>query len=197
MRNLFANSIVFFAVLAAICSCDKGGEKIDTTPLTVSVTSIETNVLQESKTITVDSPRDWKATTTGEKWITITPSSGKAGTTDVKVTVKTNESGNNRNAVISFKTDKEEVPVKVAQKWSHFFKLPCAEYTIGYGGGDIVIDGLPKTGFSIELSTAALSWIKTRGNVLEVAYNEGETSRNTTINITDSRNSQQYKVMHI
>lgn len=197
MRNLFANSIVFFAVLAAICSCDKGGEKIDTTPLTVSVTSIETNVLQESKTITVDSPRDWKATTTGEKWITITPSSGKAGTTDVKVTVKTNESGNNRNAVISFKTDKEEVPVKVAQRWSHFFKLPCAEYTIGYGGGDIVIDGLPKTGFSIELSTAALSWIKTRGNTLEVAYNEGETSRNTTINITDSRNSQQYKVMLI
>ena len=197
MKNLFLKSIALITIFASICSCDKGGEKINTTPLAVSEKTIKTTVLGESRTVTVESPTDWYATTTGDKWITISPTTGKAGSTDVKITVKANDSEKSRTAEILFKTAKETAKMNVMQEWALYFTLPCTEYTIGYGGGSITIDGLPQRGFSISLSVSARQWVKTVGNVLEIASNLGEVARNTTIHITDDINKKEYDVLLI
>ena len=197
MKNLFLKSIVLFTLLAAVCSCDGGGEKIDTTPLSISEKSFKTTAIGESKTFTLESPSDWYATTTGDKWITINPNTGKAGTTEVKVTVKPNDSGQSRIADILFNTSKESAKISVMQEFSLFISLPCAEYTIGYGGGDVTIAGLPERGFTINIPVSARQWMKAVGNVLTIYSNLGEVARNATITISDSINKKDYEVLII
>ena len=193
MKNLFLKSIVLFTLLAAVCSCSSEGEKIITTPLSISEKSFKTTAMGETKTFTLESPTDWYATTTGDKWITISPNSGKAGTTEVKVTVKPNDSGQSRIADVLFNTGKESVKISVMQEWSLYFALPCTEYSIGYGGGDVTIAGLPERGYTINIPVAARQWMKAVGNVLTIYSNLDEVARNAIISISDSVNKKECK----
>ena len=126
MKNLFAKSIIFVTLLAAFNSCSGGGgEIISTTPLTVSEKTINTSVLGETKTITVEAPSDWKATTTRTEWISITPTTGNAGVTDVKITIKDNNSGKSRMGEVRFTAGEESIKINVLQGTSSYFILPC------------------------------------------------------------------------
>lgn len=188
-------------------ACNSGGElKTDdngtteepNTPTTatieVSESVLKTPVSGDTHIITVESSGNWKAETTGKDWITIFPSSGYAGETEVEIMVMNNESNRDRSADITFTTGKAKATVSVSQRWAYYFALPCSSYLIGYGGGDIEISGLPKDGFTISVGADAKEWLSTTDNVLEVAYNEGTTSRQTTVLIKDKKNSKNYEV---
>ena len=194
MKNTLLKSLVCCALLFIGFSCGGGGE-LSTTPLAISTSFIETDVLGSTTTITVDAPRDWYAATTGEKWIRLTPSSGKAGKTEMKVTIKPNDSGKSRTAQITFNAGQDKEIIDVQQEWGYYFTLPCTEYTIGYGGGEIIVNGLPKSGFAITTSVAAQSWIKVIGNKLKVSFNDGKTSRNAVLNIKDNSAGKTYEVL--
>ena len=196
MKNILLWSVALCATLITCLSCG-GGEEIIRTPLSVSTQSISTGVIGETKTITLDAPDSWYAATTGDKWIKITPSSGAAGKTEVQVTIKPNNGRTSRSAQITFKAGQESVSVKVDQAWSNYFTLPCKDYTIGALGGEIIIGGLPKTGFTITLSAAAQAWVKATSNVLTVSKNTGKESRNTIITITDNNAGKKYEVLLI
>ncbi len=197
MKNLILKSLVIAAFVAALSSCTSGGEEKIITPLTVSENSFAAAMTGESKTITVNSPDEWRATTTGDKWITISPSSGAAGESKVKLTVKPNDSGKSRNADIIFKSGEKSASLKVSQEFGYFFNLPCATYTIGYGGGKITIGGLPERKFRIGLPVNAQSWIKVMGNVLDVSANLTELGRTATLTITNEEINQKYEVLLI
>ena len=197
MKNLFLKSLVIVAFVAALSSCSSGGEEKIITPLTVSENSFAAAMTGESKTITVNSPDEWRATTTGDKWITISPSSGAAGESKVKVTVKPNDSGKSRDADIIFKSGEKSATMKVSQEFGYFFNLPCATYTIGYGGGKITVGGLPERRFRIGLPVNAQSWIKVMGNVLDVSANLTEMGRTATLTITNEEINQKYEVLLI
>ena len=197
MKNLFLKSLVIAAFVAALSSCSSGGEEKIITPLTVSENSFAAAMTGESKTITVNSPDEWRATTTGDKWITISPSSGAAGESKVKLTVKPNDSGKSRNADIIFKSGEKSASLKVSQEFGYFFNLPCATYTIGYGGGKITVGGLPERRFRIGLPVNAQSWIKVMGNVLDVSANLTELGRTATLTITNEEKNQKYEVLLI
>ena len=194
MKNTLLKSFVCCALLFIGFSCGGGGE-LSTTPLAISTSFIETDVIGSTTTITVDAPRDWYAATTGEKWSRLTPSSGKAGKTEMKVTIKPNDSGKSRTAQITFNAGQDKEIIDVQQGWGYYFTLPCTEYTIGYGGGEIIVNGLPKSGFAITTSVAAQSWIKVIGNKLKVSFNDGKTSRNAVLNIKDNSAGKTYEVL--
>lgn len=197
MKTFLLKNLAIFALIFAISSCSSGGDKIGGDPISVSETLIKSAVTGTSETVTVESPGDWYVTTTGDEWITFNPTHGKAGKTDVKITVKPNTSNKTRSAEVRFKSGNDDAVMRVAQEWSYFFTVPCTEYTIDYAGGEIIIDGLPQHGYTISLTVDGRSWIKTRGNILEVAFNEGEVARNTTIKITDNAKGQTYEVILI
>ena len=197
MKNLILKSLVIVAFVAALSSCTSGGEEKIITPLTVSENSFAAAMTGESKTITVNSPDEWRATTTGDKWITISPSSGAAGESKVKLTVKPNDSGKSRDADIIFKSGEKTASLKVSQEFGYFFNLPCATYTIGYGGGKITVGGLPERRFRIGLPVNAQSWIKVMGNVLDVSANLTELGRTATLTITNEEINQKYEVLLI
>ena len=197
MKRTFFRGIVFFTLLLISFSCGGGGEEIVRTPLAVSTQTISTNVIGGSTTVTLEAPEAWYASTTGDKWIKITPSSGEAGTTEVKITVSPNTSKKSRSAQVTFKAGLENVSLKVEQEWSNYFTLPCKDYTIGALGGEVIINGLPKSGFTISLSAAARSWIRVASNVLTISKNQGKESRNTIISIEDNTNNKKYDVLLI
>ena len=197
MKNLILKSLVVVAIVAALSSCTSGGEEKIITPLTVSENSFAAAMTGESKTITVNSPDEWRATTTGDKWITISPSSGAAGESKVKLTVKPNDSGKSRDADIIFKSGEKSASLKVSQEFGYFFNLPCATYTIGYGGGKITVGGLPERRFRIGLPVNAQSWIKVMGNVLDVSANLTDLGRTATLTITNEEINQKYEVLLI
>ena len=198
--------ISFFVFSLCAFACSGGGEVIDDgsddakdepeveTTITLSEQTIKATVMGETRVITVESSGSWKATSSDKSWITIFPSSGSAGETEVEVMIKPNDHNRDRSASITFTTGKKQASIDVSQRWAYYFTLPCSSYTMGYGGGNVEIAGLPQDDYSISVATDAQEWIKVSDNVLEVTYNEGTAIRKTTVYIKDKKNSKNYEV---
>ena len=197
MKKLILKSIAFCALALFAYSCDGGGEQLVTTPFEVSTRKISATVVGKTETVTLSTPEKWYAATTGDKWISISPSHGEAGEHEVKITVKPNSSTGTRTATITFTAGSQKLNMNVEQSWDYFFKVPCKDYTIGYGGGEVIIDGVASSGVTVEMSAASKQWIKVAANVLTVAYNNGAAARSAMLHIIDSRNSKEYDVMLI
>ena len=199
-----------FAISLCVMACSGGGEIIgdddknstpDTNPtvpsekLTISEEAINATVLGEITTITLNSTGEWKATTESKDWVSIFPSSGFKGETEVEISIDYNSSNRDRVAEILFSSGKNSTTMNIFQEWSYVLTLPCSSYNMSYIGGKLLIDGLPKTDFKITIPTEASKWISAKGNLLNVAFNESEATRSTNIYITDNTNSNTYEIM--
>ena len=193
MKNYLLRSAVCFVALICL-ACSGGGEEI-TKHLEISENEIQATVAGETKTLTLYSPSAWFATTSDKSWLTVSPQTGEAGTCEVTITAKPNDSEDKRTGNIVIKNDKENVVIKVVQEWSYYFTLPCEEYTVGYGGGDILIAGIAKESLSLTLDKEAKKWVSLKGNMLEVSYNESTAPRSTTLKITDKAKNTNYDVV--
>lgn len=206
MKLKILKSLAYLAMLMFTFACSSGGDLIDDggepeTPtnvpskITVSESAVKTTVLGEIKVLTVESTGNWKvAANTGEEWITIFPKTGTAGKTEVELMIKANDANRARFADITFATGTKSAKVEVTQEWSYSITLPCTSYTIGYGGGDIAIDGLQGIDYTITLDANSEAWINVVDNVLEVAYNEERNARLAKVSIKDKTNGKDYKV---
>ena len=198
--------LLLLAIPMLSFACSGGGEIIDdngggTEPptevvanLSVSKDAIRTTVLGGVHYIEVESTTKWKATSSDESWLNIFPSEGQAGVTEIEVYTQANKTNRDRNAKLTFTAGSKKQVVDVSQRWAYYFSLPCDTYKIGYGGGDIEIHGLPETDFTIKIASDASEWVQAVDEVLEVSFNEGNTSRRTTITIKDNSKKQTYEV---
>ena len=194
----FALQTILFAILTIFgYSCSGGGEEFVADDISISDSYILSKVIGEEKTITVESTGNWTAKSYAKSWLTVTPSSGGAGET--KVTIKINEFSNeaekeDRTGYILFTMNEVQARLDVDQEWSNFFTLPCKEYSIDHNGGEIVVGGLSKSGFSITPSVSGQGWVRPVGNVLEISYNSSNVARSTTLTIIDNKASMTYSV---
>ena len=198
--------LLLLAIPMLSFACSGGGEIIDdngggTEPptevvanLSVSKDAIRTTVLGGVHYIEVESTTKWKASSSDESWLNIFPSEGQAGVTEIEVYTQANKTNRDRNAKLTFTAGSKKQVVDVSQRWAYYFSLPCDTYKIGYGGGDIEIHGLPETDFTIKIASDASEWVQAVDEVLEVSFNEGKTSRRTTITIKDNSKKQTYEV---
>lgn len=199
MKRYVLQSILALILFVCGVSCEKGGES-KMAQITVSEKAFVADVQGLTQTVTINSNADWTATSSAS-WITITPKSGQAGTTEAKVTVKPYDSAEeqpDREGSLTLTAGEgdtqSQASIKVEQSWARHFSLPCTEYTIGHAGGNIVIVGLPASGFTITVAVAGQSWIRPVGNTLEIAYNTLSVARSSKIYITDNRASKNYEV---
>ena len=197
MKKFILKSIAFCALALFAWSCNGGGDQLIVTPLELSASKISATVVGKTETVTLTAPEKWYASTTGDKWISISPSYGEAGEHQVKITVKANTTTGTRAAKVTFTAGSQKTSLTVEQEWDHFFKVPCSDYTIGYGGGNIIIDGVASSGVTVEMSAAARGWIKVVSNVLKVSENFEQNPRNAMLKIIDSKNKKEYDVLLI
>ena len=198
--------LLLLAIPMLSFACSGGGEIIDdngggTEPpteveasLSISKDAIRTTVVGGVHYIEVESTTKWKASSSDETWLNLFPSEGQAGVTEVEVYAQANKTNRDRNAKITFTAGNKKQVVDVSQRWAYYFSLPCDTYKIGYGGGDIEIHGLPETDFTISIASDGREWVQAVDEVLEVSFNEKNTSRRTTITIKDNSKKKSYEV---
>lgn len=190
--------VLYLLIMSMSLSCNGGGE-LAHVPLSISQSEIKCQAQQSEWTLTITSPKEWRATS-NEKWVSISPKQGKAGTSEVTVAVQTysdDVSQADRRASVSFLAGEESASLRIVQRWSHCISLLRTEYTVGAGGGEVVIDGLPDVGFMVNISVAAKEWLRVQGNVLRVAMNEKQEPRNAVVGIVDNVNRKQYEILLI
>lgn len=200
---------VLFAISLCVMACSGGGDIIggdDNNPdngntsnpsqkITTSIKEVNTSVLGETLSFTLESTGEWEVSASEPiDWITLSPSLGFEGVFDIDMTIKPNTGDRARSVEILFTTGSQSAKIKVSQEWSQFFKVPCASYKISYAGGRVVVDGLPKTDFTITIPAEAQDWISVSGNCLNVAFNENEAARKAKISITDNTIPKTYNV---
>ena len=173
---------------------DTGGSTDIEVNLTVSKQTIKTAVSGDTHIIEVESSTKWSAKSSDDEWITLFPSSGSAGVTEVEIYTIPNKTNRDRSGSVSFTAGKKTAKVEIAQRWAYYFTLPCSTYKIGYGGGDVEIQGLSEDNYTISIPKDASEWVKSDENVLEVSFNENKPSRSTIIIIKDKAKNKTYEV---
>ena len=198
--------LLLLAIPLLSYACSGGGEIIDDggsteqppveveTTLTLSKQSIKTSVAGGVHYIDLESSTKWSAVSSDEQWLNIFPSEGSAGETEIEIYAQANQTTRDRSATITFTAGKKRQVVEVSQGWGYYFALPCESYKIGYGGGDIEIQGLPEVDFTIGIPSDASEWVTAVDNTLEVMFNENKSSRSTTILVRDNSKKKSYEV---
>lgn len=196
MKRCALQTILFAILLIFGYSCNSDGEFIGDS-LQISASHFTAPVVGEEKVITIDASSSWTAKSSAKSWLTVSPTSGEAGKTDVKIKVQpysNDDEQEPRRGYVTFSMNDLEARFDVDQEWSYFFVLPCSEYTIDHNGGTITIGGLPKNGFSITTSVSGQGWVRAVGNTLEVNYHSGDVARSTTLTINDNKAGLTYQV---
>ncbi len=101
---------------------------------------------------------DWtaKLKETAIEWCTVSPASGKSGTTSVKVYAEENTTDDNRNAIVILKADKFEKEITVTQLQKNTIQLEGQnQYEIPMNGGEIKLSINHNIPYTIETP----SWI--------------------------------------
>ena len=110
---------LFFAAIAAVisfASCEnEGNPDLGKASITISETSMEFEVAGDTKSLTLNATRDWRADNV-PAWITLNPASGKASAEGQTITVTADENvGFDRSAEIVFTIGMEKKGLAVSQ----------------------------------------------------------------------------------
>ena len=125
------------ALLFLMASCQKEENKshVIKNYLTSTPLSSDAEILKGSggeTTLTISSSATWTASST-EKWLTITPSGGHAGETEVTITTKANTGSSDRNSRFCFKTEKDSLNFSIKQRVNIFKRTPVASGKVTCG----------------------------------------------------------------
>ena len=122
MKKIFLLAIA--ALLASSSGCEKtpqpetSVDSVEITPETLTVSYEKTE-----QTITVTSNCDWGVSPDNKEWLSVTPSGGGAGTTNVKVSIAENGTLAKRESAITVRFASGEKKVSVSQN----YKIEAAE----------------------------------------------------------------------
>ncbi|MFV0420503.1 MAG: CotH kinase family protein [Dysgonomonas sp.] len=131
----FILSLSLLLSVLSFASCSDESEDIQ---ISISKTSIKVGANTGSEKVTLTSNADWR-TVISQNWVTVTPSSGKAGNTEVSVSYSANLSGQKRTASIVFSAGDKTSIIALEQDIQTMLQLPAKNYTIDYKGGVVTV----------------------------------------------------------
>lgn len=113
MKHKLLSTLLVLCLLSA-CSSDGEDDALHTLPFSLSIYQMAMTIEGGEQEVSISSGNAWQSNTPGD-WITLSPSSGKAGVTKVQIKVKENTSGLPRNGRITIISGKEEKGITVVQ----------------------------------------------------------------------------------
>lgn len=167
-KLIFPLGLLLSILLSVSCS----DNSVDT-QLNVSKTSMKAGADAGSEKITLTSNVDWR-TAISQNWVTVTPSSGKAGDTEVSVSYSANLSGQKRTASIVFSAGDKTSTVAVEQDMQAILQLPAKNFTVDYDGGVISIVSDQKYQPTVPVDVNWILFSET-GDVLKMTVGSNET----------------------
>ena len=106
---------------------------------------------------------DWTASlinSRADSWAVISPASGRAGWSEILVTVAENTGFDDRSASIRITCDDETETVVVTQKQKNAITLSTSRFDVGSNGGNIVVKLKSNVDFSYRIADGCKSWIQ-------------------------------------
>ena len=187
---------------ALVVSCKKPEPEPEPTPIVgkIDLSGSDSIVLSDegdSKQISFSATQDWTASSS-QSWLTVSPSSGKAGDVTVTVTAGENSAYDPRTATITLTCDKSTKNIQVTQKQKGALVLVESIIEVEPEGKTVTITAKANANVTAAVDQAAKSWITditTKGLVdyvfqFEVAANTSETPRSGNIVFSNEYGSE-------
>ncbi len=162
-----------FAILC-IAACEdplpenNGDDPKDENPaveITLDASSVDFTSEGGTQTVTFTSTADWTAKMLNDRaddWCSITPASGKAGSGSIDVTLKPNETVDDRSAFFVIKAGSVQKSVRVLQMPKDAIALIESTYEVYLEDGpyELFIPVLTNADISVEVSDNAKQWLQ-------------------------------------
>lgn len=112
--------------------------------------------------ITVESAADWTATFGDSKasWVTLDPSSGKAGKTRAAISVAANSITADRSVTVKFTSGHASRELLIRQRSADVLSCSLSCDTIPAAGGSLTLRISSTTEYSLEISPSCSDWVK-------------------------------------
>lgn len=158
-------------------------------------------------TISFEASEDWTAIISGatSNWISLSPSSGKAGKVTINVNVIENDSYDSRSANIVLSCGTVEKSISIIQNQKDAIVLASNEYELNFDDKTLEIDIQTNTQFSVIIDDEDKDWIKTADTraldskkvIFNISENNGISPREATITFKGESVEQTIKVKQI
>ena len=121
--------------------------------------SMDFDTPSAEKKLTFTSNVPWTASVSGSTWLSITPTSGEAGTNTLTVKAEENTTYDDRNAVITLTAGDSIRRVFVNQKQLDALTLTSDRFEVPVEGGEVKIEVKSNINFEAVIPTEYQSWI--------------------------------------
>lgn len=166
MKNIFIYSLILITALS-IASCSKDDLvpeitfPIGTTDYFKSSVDFDNN--SGEKTISFTSNVSWTAsvdeTRDGSTWCTVSPTTGEAGQSSIKILVKENTSYDDRNAVVRIAYGDSIRNIFVNQKQLDALTLTSDRFEVPVSGGNVTIEIKSNIDYQVKIADECKDWI--------------------------------------
>ena len=160
--------ILLLAMIVCCWSCSGGEEEPTPTPTPkpesnkIEITTSAPVLEQKGGTATVSFTTNaaWTASvSTTTSWVSVSPSSGAAGTHTLTVTTAENDTYDERNATLTIKAGNASQNLTITQKQKDALTVTSNKVEIGSEGGTFSIEAKANVSVSYEIEEAAKEWI--------------------------------------
>ena len=167
MKNLTVLRLAVVMVAAAMCMVNVSCSKDETIPeLKIPAgnedfftKSMDFDTQAGEKKLTFSSNVSWTASVSGSNWLSITPTSGEAGTNTLIVKAEENTTYDDRNTVISIAAGDSIRRVFVNQKQLDALTLTSDRFEVPAKGGQVQVEVKANIDFEVVIPTEYQSWI--------------------------------------
>lgn len=186
-------SILVLLTAFGVSSC-KPEKSDEPASLQISPTSIVFSATTESKTVTIDTNRSWQISDIPE-WLSVEPSQGQAGKTEVKLISKENKQGEERQVRLSVKAEKIAY-INVKQTVKGFLNVKDREFLFFAKGKKVIINCEGNINPELVIPQDAKSWlsfvsndVKKDGRIILDMADNNDIPRQAEVKIIDKTNN--------
>lgn len=205
-RLIYLMMIASLAVALYSCSEEDVIDSISIDDETLVVASLKAISSDGgSRELQFESSSDWSITiddTRTSSWLSVTPSSGKAGSVNVSIIVAENETLDERQSRITISAGSIARHINVTQKQKYALTLTSSRFEVPQKGDEIKVEVKSNFDFDITIADSCKSWISsfdtkaltTHELTFNISPNKETTTRNGIITISGGGASEEIKV---